>query len=128
MKAGALVCLLLVLSESVEAQPVTGNELFEACDTDGLAQAGYCIGYILGAVEGMRWGIAAPLLHAGGVDVASVNQTSNSILQICEPDGVIAKQYTDIVIGYLRTNPAMRHRPARGLIQIALGEAFPCQQ
>lgn len=127
MKAAALVSLALVLVEPAQAQNVTGNDLFAACENDGLAQAGYCIGYVIGAVEGMRWGVALPLFHSGETDIATVNRTSDTFLQICEPSGVISRQYTDIVIGYLRANPAMRHQPARGLIQIALGEAFPCQ-
>ena len=76
------VCLgvFLTVGESAKAQSVTGNDLFEACESDGLPQAGYCIDYIIGAVGRMRRGVALPMFRAGQTDVAEVNEMSNFVL------------------------------------------------
>lgn len=109
------------------AENLTGNELLSICDQADadLAQAGFCAGYVLGAVEGMKWGVSAPLLIAGD-STESAERSGNILLGFClSPDATLG-QYRDIAIKYLRENPAARHDSARSLIHIALREAFPC--
>jgi hypothetical protein len=115
-----------LFAEHPRAQPVTGNDLLAACESEGETQAGFCAGYIVGAVQGMFWGVAYPMFQLGEGDIAEVNSASASLLMICEPEGVVVKQYLDITISYLQENPELRQFPARGLIHNALSEAFPC--
>jgi hypothetical protein len=47
---------------------------------------------------------------------------------ICFPKGSSNDQYRDIVVTYLRDNPAQRHMTASVLGLVALRSAFPCAQ
>jgi hypothetical protein len=46
----------------------------------------------------------------------------------CVPDGVTAGQLQDVVVQYLRLNPADRHFLAFGLVADAISKAFPCRR
>ena len=63
MKGIFFLMLLLVSSSRVDAQNITGNDLLAACESEELAQAGFCVGYIVGVIEGTRWGIAVPMFE-----------------------------------------------------------------
>jgi hypothetical protein len=46
----------------------------------------------------------------------------------CIPTRVSAGQIKDIVVQYLRLNPAERHFAAAGLVADAISKAFPCRR
>ena len=105
---------------------LTGNEIYEACNSaDDLAKQGFCVGYIDGVVEGMRWGAAVPLIRAGTAK-GEVDSLASMFLGFCIPEGATLGQYRDVMVGYLRRNPQDRHNSARLLMQLALSEAFRC--
>ncbi|OOY11660.1 hypothetical protein BMG00_11190 [Thioclava marina] len=107
---------------------LTGNEILSICEaSDDLAREGFCIGYVDGLVEGMRWGAAAPLV-VSGVPASEVNQRVDALLSFCLPDGITVGQYRDVFVQYLRNNPETRHNSARALMQSALSKAFPCSE
>jgi len=62
----------------------------------------YCVGYIIGVVD-----------------------ASNLV---CPENTVNVGQLSDIVIKYLKENPATRHYNATGLVQISLAPLFPCKK
>jgi hypothetical protein len=109
-----LLLAAMVVSGSVLAQGLSGNELWKKCRASddqaygGYASTGFCIGYIRGVADVM-------LLH----DVWDRS--------LCFPKNVNLRQVRDVVIKYLETYPQMRHSPASLLIADALGDAFPCQ-
>mgnify|MGYP001240467614 CR=1 FL=1 len=90
-----------------------GNRLLSDCDagdssrTDNLSW-GACMGYILGAADAL------------GFWSAIASGTS------CLPPTSQAGQVKDIVVKYLRDNPAKRHFEAHILIYGALKDAFGC--
>lgn len=86
---------------------------------------GFCTGYVVGVVEGMKWGVAVPALMAGQ-EGEDINGMISILLQFCSPDAATWSQSIDRVVAYLSENPNERHLPARGLVQNALIEAFPC--
>ncbi len=117
-------CLSVPLA--AQADNMTGNDLLTFCEaTDSEAQTGYCVGYVSGVIEGMKWGIAAPLL-ASGKNAAEADSMGNTLLGFCLPADATLGQYRDVVMLYLRNNPAERHGSARIQVQLALQAAFPC--
>jgi hypothetical protein len=87
----------------------TGNHLLEHCTGTDFQQT-LCIGFLLGVVDGANTRIA-------------VNPERG---WICRPKTATHGQVRDVVVSYLKTNPAT-HRQAAGQVAfIALAEAYPC--
>jgi len=127
-----LALLLALAACPATAQIVSGNELYSACNVQGDAgpdiQYGYCIGFITGAWEGTKIGVAIiPLMTNPDDTAAEIDAVSNQILGICLPDSVERGQVVAVMMKYLEENPASRHEPARSLLRLALMDAFPCQ-
>ena len=59
--------------------------------------------------------------YASGLGVGDDGRT------ICRPEGVTSKQYMLIIKKYLEEHPEKLHEPGYLLIDIALMEAFPCE-
>ncbi len=119
--------ILFALSGQAVAENLSGNELLSICDdaTEENAQAGFCAGYVLGAIEGIKWGASAPLLLVGR-SAGEAEETGNTLLGFCLPPDATVGQYRDVVLKFLRDSPSERHNSARVLIQQALQGAFPC--
>lgn len=109
------------------AENMSGNSLYEACTTENGVTAGFCIGYVVGVIEGIRYGLAVPMWSAGEDSSEVINKLSDGVLMYCPPPEVQNGQHVDVVNKYLQSHPEKRHMPARLLIHIALREAFPCE-
>ena len=119
-------CLTVHAGTGAAEANLTGNQLLSACDdTANLAAQGFCIGYIIGALEGMTWGAAVPAIGMGA-NTEATNRIVQGLLGFCLPEGPTYGQYQDIVVARLRANPETRHWSARMLIQQAMVEAFTC--
>jgi hypothetical protein len=127
----AFFCLSLPLVNTAaigQEMPVTtGNQIAEICAGEDLAMRGYCIGYVVGLIEGMKWGLAFPLLQ-DGKSPDEVNKMAEVLLRFCFPEGATNRQSVDVVTGYLSRHPETRHFSARLLAQLAFIEAFPCEE
>ena len=121
----ALSAFLGILAAPTLAQTTEGNDLLRACQDAGQAQQGFCIGWVIGAIEGIRFGVAYPMMM-GASSADEINDMSNSLLMNCLPDNVENSQYVDVVVRHLERHPEKRHHPARFLALEALQEAFPC--
>lgn len=125
----ALLVLALGASPAF-GQTISGNDVLGACEvSDGGIKEGFCIGYIVGLWEGIHWGTFVAFRSVGGFDqggTAEANDFSNMLLGSCVPEHVENSQTRDVVIRYLRDNPTTRHESARGLMERAMAEAFPC--
>jgi hypothetical protein len=76
---------------------LSDNDLLATCEaTDNLAQSGFCLGYVNGVIEGMKWGIAAPLLMAGQT-AAEAEDSTGMLLGFCNPEGVTLGQFVDVI-------------------------------
>jgi len=104
----AIVALALAVPLPAMAGAPTGNTLFEWCNKD---MAG-CRTFFSGMVEGM--------------EVMQVVYEDKVAEYWCWPDGATIAQGADIIIAYIRDNPAERHQPASALGLVALGKAWPC--
>jgi hypothetical protein len=47
---------------------------------------------------------------------------------VCLPVGVTLGQVEDVVVKYLKDNPAERNKPFAGLIGVAAATSWPCSQ
>ena len=113
--------VIVGLALAVSSQPVptyagmtgTGNELLDTCKSDDADfSAGMCAGYISGVISGGRM-------------QAFIDKTKTPF---CTPDGVTNGQLYDVVKGYIKQHPEIRHYTGSVLIYIALRESFPCPQ
>lgn len=126
IRAG-LIAMALVGANEAAAQATDGDTVYSACTTDNPAMAGFCSGFIIGAIEGTRFGVALPMMISGNESAAAINSISDQLLQICPPDGVTNGQYIDIAVKHLADNPEDRNDPARVHIMMAMQDAFPCE-
>ena len=89
---------------------------------------GFCLGYLIGTVEGLKWGAVTTLsvLDQSSDSVDEMNQLSDAMLGFCLPPQASNGQLIDVFVKYLAENPARRHESARTLLQAAFQQAFPC--
>ncbi len=90
--------------------------------------AGFCLGYLIGVIEGRSIGAFQVLAQLDSNENAEgVNNFINQFLGHCIPDTASNEQLRDVAVEYLSKNPATRHETARMLVWQAYVEAFPCQ-
>lgn len=110
-KYAIAAALLLTASPASAREQATddGNDLLDICTKDDYFNQGYCLGYIRAL--------------SSGVDM--VLATSNQ--RICYRDNITMGQIRDVVIAYIRRNPAKRNENAMVLVSWASAEAWPCK-
>jgi len=114
----------------VNAEPLDGIQLYSTCKSEGIVETSFCVGYIIGAVEGLKYGafMAANRINEDEpADTAYLDGFANFFLGYCIPHNANNQQVSDVVITYLRNNPSNRHNSARALISEAFRNAFPCE-
>ncbi|MEZ5913442.1 MAG: Rap1a/Tai family immunity protein [Paracoccaceae bacterium] len=123
-----VAALAMTLPRIAFAQNLDGNSLLEACESpaeQGLAL--FCSGYIMGVVEGLKWGSASTLVAIGTESsAAELNELSNNLLGYCTPPEAQFRQLQDIAINYLLAHPEQRHESARSMLLLAFRQAYPC--
>jgi hypothetical protein len=123
-----LLCVVLSAGPAA-SQTSLGNDLLHACTMpDNLAAEGYCLGYVVGAIEGLKWGAASVIAFAAPEQQSAtdLDRMSSGVLGFCVPAEATNIQLRDVVVKHLRENPATRHETARTLVQAALADSFPC--
>lgn len=129
-RALGVASVLSVAGFPVFSQPFTGNDVYHSCRAEGdLLEQGFCMGYILGAVEGMKWGglLGVLRMSQSAFEVDEYDVISSIAVGFCIPSRVDNRQVLDTVIAYMRDNPTTRHESARSQIQEALRLGFPCE-
>lgn len=86
-----------------------GNEIISVCGDQTYFSSGYCLGYIRGVSH--------------GADMYFASKNTN----ICYPNNVTVGQLRDVVVDYIRRNPAKRTESAMLLVARASIEAWPCR-
>jgi len=124
----AVASVSLLPANYADGQTIDGNTLYSACmASEDLIQQGFCIGWMIGQIEGESSGAFIVLSQAGDDNTAAeVNPVINLFLGRCIPESATNQQLKDVVVRYLENHPETRHQPARLLANLALGEAFPC--
>ena len=103
----ALIALINVSTYPAMAGHVTGIELLGYCESQDLAEWGFCSGFIWGVADGHQL-------------------TSDESTSFCSPEGATSDQMGRVVVKYLRDHPEKLHEHAVLLVAIALIEAWPC--
>jgi len=120
---------LLWIPSSLRAQQVSGNSLYGACQSDEGIKLGFCIGFIIGAIEGESFGASIVFMRTQPESTTQeVNDMINAFMGHCIPTDASNQQLHDVIMRYLGDHPEQRHLPARGLVWNAMIEAFPCEQ
>lgn len=115
MRQALIVVALAAVAGTSPALAVTGNKLFEWCDSAAQFDQTACVAYIAGVAEGVMQATSF-VQETGGY----------APLRYCPPEGYTHVQIRDIVIAGLRERPESRHMGAAMLIMIALTAAWPC--
>src|SRR5215469_13695426 len=91
------ICFVLLMSNTAEAVRIfdTGNDLFQACNTQTRFAQGYCTGFLVG--------VADSLTSTGG-QIAGY--------RACIPVEVTKRQVQDVVLTWLTNHPAERYNSA----------------
>jgi hypothetical protein len=114
--SGLLLCGAMALNSGAQAQFFDGEELLRVCSADensAVFSPGVCNGYIMGVID-----------TAEGLVSAGDRKTST----FCVPLDESMPKLVDLVIVYLRANPA-RHDDWAGLLVVdALAESYPCKR
>ena len=120
----------MLLATPAAANSTSGNTVLASCKSSDEIRLGFCYGYFIGLIEGLRWGVSITAIKAGiADDASSLNEFSESILGYCvDALGIENGQMIDVATKYLEDNPATRHESARTLALIAWSGAFPCEQ
>lgn len=105
----AAVALAPTVSFARETAVDDGNDLLDVCTKGDYFSDGYCLGYIRGL--------------SNGVDMVLYTNKQ----QICYRQGITLGQIRDVVIAYIRRNPAKRNENAMVLVSWASAEAWPCK-
>lgn len=104
MKKIILGGLLSVACVTAQADFLNGNMLLQRINSPEPQEKSLAIGYVMGISD-----VAQDITHCSGPNVTS-------------------GQSRDIVKKFLTARPELRDIEASVLVQVALGEAFPCQQ
>jgi hypothetical protein len=73
------------------------------------------------------WGRLACTAYVKGLyDMAGYLQPANKAGLVCAPEGVTVAQYFDILIKYVRDNPARRQELTAELMWEAASKSYPC--
>lgn len=84
---------------------VHGNDLYEGCQDRNPE----CVSYVTGLAD-------------------MSEMVAQRLTNICRPPAVTIEQLVDVLMSWLKANPAERHRPAATLAGIAFAEAWPCDK
>jgi hypothetical protein len=110
-----LLLLLAVLPTPAVAAFYSGNDFLSYCNAPETAAArGKCTSFVAGAFD------ASELLLT--------DRERDRSRFFCVPPSVTLGQLTDVLLKYVRENPAERHETAVSLFFKAIWTAWPCPQ
>lgn len=112
----------LAATTPAKADFYSGNLLYRDCTAERGEATYYqsiaqCTGYIMGTHDA---------LSTAGEYLSYAAEIDPPLRLICVPETVEAGQLRDLVVIYLRDNPANRNLSAGLLVMLALREAYPC--
>jgi Rap1a immunity proteins len=114
--------LFIALATSLNAQAITGNELYVMLTSEiGTTESFQGLGYIQGFADNAAW---SKFLEEDKAKAR--NKKPNYFGLICAPENSTAGQYVDIVTNHLKNKPEERHLSAGTLTLAALIKAWPC--
>lgn len=113
--AAAVAALTFCTPSRAQTTPLlleTGSNLLAVCTSDERVEQWVCLQYLNGFIQGVTM---AEII--GKTEYYCLPKTGGSL-----------GQYKDVVLQFLRANPARRHELAPFIVDAALRGAFPCPQ
>ena len=107
LTGSVLMIVAATIAGPARAEFVTGNQLYEKCNSNAPEDKFCCLGFVTGVADTLPRG-------PKGI--------------VCPEPNVTAGQFYDVAVKDLRDHPGMRGLPASLLAGAALGMAFPCKQ
>lgn len=87
---------------------IDGNSLYEACLSKEETYTLVCVDYIAGVAD------------------AQTDRVPYNTAAFCIPNGVTKEQVRELVVDWMRANPAVRHMSASIQVTLALKAPYPC--
>jgi hypothetical protein len=116
MKHLLLAMIILCCSAEYARAEITGNQLYEWCETPRQPSfQGLCLGYIAGTLDMLR------------TASRELSDPRINIPMYCEPSGVTGEQLTAMARTYLVQHPEQRHFVAASILFTVYTKAFPCR-
>ena len=124
-------CAAILASWCAGASAMTGNELLVSCEETSAVSQMECLTYIQGATEGMleQWrSVVVPAFQVG-IRKPPYGVRDEFIIRppFCTADAVTLGQTKNVVLKYMRDNPAETHQRAAKLVLAAMIRSFPCR-
>ena len=113
------------LSLNVQASSLNGKQVYDACKAQSQAEKGFCLGYTIALVEGIKIGAAQVLVLSGASDTENLNKSVDQILQFCIGE-LSNGQIQDVFVGHLASQIELP-LPARQYFLDAMRKSFPCK-
>jgi Rap1a immunity proteins len=107
LTGSVLMVVAAMIAGPARAEFVTGNQLYEKCNSNAPEDKFWCLGFVTGVADTLPQG-------PKGI--------------VCPGPNVTAGQFYDVVVKDLRDHPAMHDLPASFLAGAGLAMAFPCKQ
>lgn len=110
---------------AAQANNISGQDMYNACKGNSQAEQGFCLGYTIALMEGIKIGAAQILAAKGTVNAAELNQLIDQTLQFCISN-LSNVQIKDVFIGHLASKENLVESTARQLFIDAMRDTFPC--
>lgn len=122
-----LIFATLLWPLGAKGETFTANMLIAGCDSENEDIRAACHTFIMGAIEGMKWGASISAANSGFTKEQAMRDHAQTLLGVCDPEAVTRRQGLEVVMRYIRDNPRLWHQSAIVLIYSALVDAFPCR-
>ena len=109
----------------MQASSLNGKQVYDACKAQSQAEQGFCLGYTIAMIEGVKIGAAQVLVLSGASDTNNLNYAVDQILQFCISE-LSNGQIQDVFVGYLASKVELQ-LPARQYFLEAMRNTFPCK-
>lgn len=119
-----LAAVLAILADARAENPAGGlrsggDMLYAHCLSSDTYARGMCLGYVEGIADAGEQQALAGASASGA--------STLGIWRWCIPTGAASGQAREIVVKFLRENPAQRHLAAASIVASALQRAWPCR-
>ncbi len=117
----------LFLPVGAKGEGFTAEMLISGCDSQDEDEQAACHTFIMGAIEGMKWGASISAANSGFTEEQAMRDHAQTLLGVCDPETVTRRQELEVALQYIRDNPQRWHQSSIVLIYLALVDAFPCR-
>ncbi|NIZ11556.1 Rap1a/Tai family immunity protein [Pseudooceanicola sp. HF7] len=126
--AFAPMALLLSAAAPAQAQQFPGQQFLDLCTSADAGSRGFCIGYLIGIIEGSGLGVSRALSveEDSTPEAPAIQRRIPATLGYCLPTGTDINTLPGVVIDFAAGKPEAARLPAAALVSDALISKYPC--